>query len=614
MDTLENVDPQAQTVSGEGWDNNSPINADELPEQVDVIDEAKVNSYINLSEEELVEKVKELVANPGESYLAIKSEVEAIKQSFYRIINHKKEVAKEAFVAEGNEEADFVAPENANEQAFKDILTKYREKRQAEIQREEAVKEANLSRKKDITLRLKELIESPEDCGKKVPAFQKLQEEWKSVGQVPATEVNKTRENYQALVETFYDNLKMDNELREYDFKKNLEMKTKLCELAEKLDEEADVVAAFKKLQSLHEEWSNQGPVAKDMREAIWTRFKAASTVINKKHNEFFDKLRAAANENLEKKTAICEKIEAIKFDNLNSFKEWQDKGNAIVELQKEWKTIGFAPKKFNTSIYTRFRAACDAFFNAKAEYFKSAKAVFSDNLSKKVALCEQAEALKDSTDWKETTDKLVELQKEWKTIGPVAKKQSDAVWKRFISACDAFFDAKNKNFKDKRSAEQTNLEQKKTVIEQIQTLDVVSDPAAAAEQLRALSEQFNSIGHVPLKDKDATYKAFKLAVEEKSDALNIKLRDGGNRRSNNNHKGGNHGNADNQPKSEAQRLLKQKAALESEVVTYQNNMGFLAASKNASSLKDNIEKKIADMKSEIAKINAKLKALNEND
>ncbi len=614
MDTLENVDPQAQTVSGEGWDNNSPINADELPEQVDVIDEAKVNSYINLSEEELVEKVKELVANPGESYLAIKSEVEAIKQSFYRIINHKKEVAKEAFVAEGNEEADFVAPENANEQAFKDILTKYREKRQAEIQREEAVKEANLSRKKDITLRLKELIESPEDCGKKVPAFQKLQEEWKSVGQVPATEVNKTRENYQALVETFYDNLKMDNELREYDFKKNLEMKTKLCELAEKLDEEADVVAAFKKLQSLHEEWSNQGPVAKDMREAIWTRFKAASTVINKKHNEFFDKLRAAANENLEKKTAICEKIEAIKFDNLNSFKEWQDKGNAIVELQKEWKTIGFAPKKFNTSIYTRFRAACDAFFNAKAEYFKSAKAVFSDNLSKKVALCEQAEALKDSTDWKETTDKLVELQKEWKTIGPVAKKQSDAVWKRFISACDAFFDAKNKNFKDKRSAEQTNLEQKKTVIEQIQTLDVVSDPAAAAEQLRALSEQFNSIGHVPLKDKDATYKAFKLAVEEKSDALNIKLRDGGNRRNNNNHKGGNHGNADNQPKSEAQRLLKQKAALESEVVTYQNNMGFLAASKNASSLKDNIEKKIADMKSEIAKINAKLKALNEND
>ncbi|MCQ2191439.1 MAG: DUF349 domain-containing protein [Paludibacteraceae bacterium] len=614
MDTLENVDPQAQTVSGEGWDNNSPINADELPEQVDVIDEAKVNSYINLSEEELVEKVKELVANPGESYLAIKSEVEAIKQSFYRIINHKKEVAKEAFVAEGNEEADFVAPENSNEQAFKDILTKYREKRQAEIQREEAVKEANLSRKKDITLRLKELIESPEDCGKKVPAFQKLQEEWKSVGQVPATEVNKTRENYQALVETFYDNLKMDNELREYDFKKNLEMKTKLCELAEKLDEEADVVAAFKKLQSLHEEWSNQGPVAKDMREAIWTRFKAASTVINKKHNEFFDKLRAAANENLEKKTAICEKIEAIKFDNLNSFKEWQDKGNAIVELQKEWKTIGFAPKKFNTSIYTRFRAACDAFFNAKAEYFKSAKAVFSDNLSKKVALCEQAEALKDSTDWKETTDKLVELQKEWKTIGPVAKKQSDAVWKRFISACDAFFDAKNKNFKDKRSAEQTNLEQKKTVIEQIQTLDVVSDPAAAAEQLRALSEQFNSIGHVPLKDKDATYKAFKLAVEEKSDALNIKLRDGGNRRNNNNHKGGNHGNADNQPKSEAQRLLKQKAALESEVVTYQNNMGFLAASKNASSLKDNIEKKIADMKSEIAKINAKLKALNEND
>ncbi len=611
MDTLENVDPKQQAAVSEDWVNTSSINADELPEQVAVVDESKVNSYINLSEEQLVAKLKDLVANPTDSYLAIKSDVEAIKQSFYRLLNHRKDAEREAFVANGGDEADFSASADANEQALKDILATYKDKRQAEIQREEALKEANLSRKKDIILRLKELIEAPEDCGKKVPAFQKLQDEWKAVGQVPATEVSKTRENYQTLVETFYDNLKMDNELREYDFRKNLEIKVKLCEAAEKLASETDVVAAFRKLQSLHEEWSNQGPVAKDMREQIWTRFKAASTVINKMHNEYFDKLRAAANENLEKKTAICEKIEAIKFNELNSFKEWQEQSNVIVELQKEWRTIGFAPKKFNNSIFTRFRAACDAFFNAKSEFFKSTKAVFSENLAKKIALCEQAEALKDSTDWKATGEKLVELQKEWKTIGSVAKKQSDAVWKRFISACDAFFEAKNKNFKEKRTSEQANLEQKKNIIEQIQTLDVVSDPSAAAEQLRALSDQFNSTGHVPVKDKDAIYKAFHLAVEEKSDALNIKLR-GGNSSSHRSNKGTGRG-SDNQPKNEAQRLLKMKAALESEVNTYLNNMGFLARSKGASSLISSIEKKVEEKKAEIEKISAKLKELDNN-
>lgn len=611
MDTLENVDPKQQAAVSEDWVNTSSINADELPEQVAVVDESKVNSYINLSEEQLVAKLKDLVANPTDSYLAIKSDVEAIKQSFYRLLNHRKDAEREAFVANGGDEADFSASADANEQALKDILATYKDKRQAEIQREEALKEANLSRKKDIILRLKELIEAPEDCGKKVPAFQKLQDEWKAVGQVPATEVSKTRENYQTLVETFYDNLKMDNELREYDFRKNLEIKVKLCEAAEKLASETDVVAAFRKLQSLHEEWSNQGPVAKDMREQIWTRFKAASTVINKMHNEYFDKLRAAANENLEKKTAICEKIEAIKFNELNSFKEWQEQSNVIVELQKEWRTIGFAPKKFNNSIFTRFRAACDAFFNAKSEFFKSTKAVFSENLAKKIALCEQAEALKDSTDWKATGEKLVELQKEWKTIGSVAKKQSDAVWKRFISACDAFFEAKNKNFKEKRTSEQANLEQKKSIIEQIQTLDVVSDPSAAAEQLRALSDQFNSTGHVPVKDKDAIYKAFHLAVEEKSDALNIKLR-GGNSSSHRSNKGAGRG-SDNQPKNEAQRLLKMKAALESEVNTYLNNMGFLARSKGASSLISSIEKKVEEKKAEIEKISAKLKELDNN-
>lgn len=611
MDTLENVDPQQQAAATDEVVGNSPINPDELPEQVEV-DDAKVNSYINLSEEELVAKVQELVKNPGDSYISIKSDVEAVKQSFYRILNRKKDAAREAFVADGGQEADFVPEVDPNEQAMKDALNLYKEKRAAEIQREEAEKEANLSRKKDIILRLKQLLDDPEDCGRKFPAFKKIQDEWKAVGQVPATELNKTRENFQALVEKFYDDLKVGNELREYDFKKNLDAKTKLCEQAEALAVEQDVVAAFKKLQLLHEDWSNVGPVSKDLRESIWVRFKTASTLINKRHNEFFDKLRAAANENLEKKTAICEKIEAVKTDGLKSFKDWQDKSNEIVELQKEWRTIGFAPKKFNTSIYTRFRAACDTFFNAKAEFFKATKSVFSENLTKKTALCEQAEALKDSTDWKETAEKLVELQKEWKTIGPVARKQSDAVWKRFVSACDAFFEAKNKNFKDKRSEEQANLEKKKTLIEQVQTLDTASDPAAATEQLEALTEQFNAIGHVPVKEKDAIYKAFRLAVDEKRDALGVK--NGGARRGNPRKGGAPRDNKGNAPKSEAQRLMNQKASLESEMKTYKNNIGFLAASKSASSLKDSIEKKIAGLQAEIEKINEKLAALNNND
>ncbi|MBQ0029487.1 MAG: DUF349 domain-containing protein [Bacteroidales bacterium] len=613
MDIKENVEPQMendvnvdQNISEIATiDSIDAVNDDELSEIAEL--KNATSAYATLSETELVAKANELVQHPNGSYKDLKGDILAIKQLFYKIINQNKEEAKEAFVAEGGNAEDFVAAENPNEAAFKAVLSEYKEKKLSELQHEEKIKADNLAKKKDLLLRLKELIDNPEDFGKKVPAFSALKEEWMSIGPVTSSEVSKMRENFSVLVETFYDNLKINNELREYDFKKNLEAKTKICEEAEALSEVSDVVSAFKQLQKLHEEWSNLGPVAKDLRESIWLRFKSASTLINKKHNDYFDQLRAAAMANYEKKSAICEKIESIKTNEISSLKEWQDKSEEVKTLQSEWKTIGFAPKKFNNSIYLRFREACDAFFNAKNEFVKSAKSVMADNLAKKISLCEQAEALKDSTDWKNTAEKLVELQKEWKTIGPLAKKQSDAVWTRFVSACDAFFNAKKKDFDAKKSEskaraseEHKNLAAKREIIEQIQILDVTANLEEAQTKLSQLKADFMAIGHVPFKLKDEVYDAYRHALEEKEDALHIKVKNASKKTNNRQ----NHKNVD--PMTE---LLKKKQNLEAEVLTYENNMGFLASSKAASSLKNEIEKRIADKKAQIAEINEKIKA-----
>jgi hypothetical protein len=594
MDILEQNDSQLQPNAAENVEATVlPSGEPEKVSDKDVDDnnpdEDAIDKMKDLTKEELIEKAREIVASAENPDSESRGEIEAVKHNFYRIINQEKEDAKSKFIAEGGRESDFDPVVDTLELAFKDILTEYKKKRQAEFEREETEKQNNLDKKKNLILALGQLIENTDDFGKKVPAFQKLQQEWKSIGMVPATDVAKIRETYQGLVETFYDGLKINNEMRDYDFKKNLEAKTKLCESAEALDAETDVVNAFKKLQLLHEEWGELGPVAKDLRETIWNRFKAASTVINKKHAEFFNKLRAAETDNLAKKTEICEKIEAIDFSKLASFKEWQDQSKVIIDLQGEWRKVGFAPKKFNTTIYERFRAACDKFFNAKGEYFKSVKANFADNLAKKVALCEQAEALKDNTDWKETTEKLVELQKEWKTIGSVSKKQSDLVWKRFISACDAFFDAKSKQFKERKSEEQVNLDKKKELIEKIQTLDTATDTQAAADTLRALIKEWNAVGHVPFKEKDALYKSYKAAIDEKFDVLNMKVSSSPR----------NSSRSVSDSKSDGSKLARLKAS----IATYENNIGFLASSKSSSALKDVIEKKIAEMRKEIAQI-----------
>ena len=422
-----------------------------------------------LSKEEILEKLTGLVGAAADT---TRNEVEALKQAYYKIHRSEVDELKKAFLTAGGEEKDFVAPEDETESKIKELLNVYKEKRAAILAEEERVKAANYALKLQLIDQLKALTESQEDFNKLYNDFKDIQQRWKEVKAVPQEHVSELWKNYQIYSEKFYDIIKINNQFRDYDFKKNLEMKTALCETVEKLQTEPDVVSAFHQLQKLHQQWREIGPVAKELREDLWSRFKAASTIINKRHQEHFEGLKAKEQENLEAKTAICEQIENIDFQALKSFKDWEEKNKEVIALQDKWKTIGFAPKKSNVKIFERFRAACDVYFNRKSEFYKNIKDEMEKNLELKKALCEKAEALKDSTDWKSTTEKMIALQKEWKTIGSVARKHSDAVWKRFISACDYFFEQKNKNASSQKSVEQTNLAAKKALIEKINTLD----------------------------------------------------------------------------------------------------------------------------------------------
>lgn len=607
MDTLDQNDSQ-QLSAGSSVD--AVVNSETVSDNNKFAEEATSSDSVNnslssLSLNELIVKTQSLLSENVDNYLKIKNDVEDIKHAFYSNLNHEKDAELEKFVAEGGNKVDFVPAQSSEELQFKNILADFKTKRQNEIAKADAERERNLQLKKDLILQLNALIANPDDFGKKMADFRAIQTQWKSIGAVPAVNNNEIRDNFQSLVETFYDNLKIDNELRDYDFKKNLEEKTKICEEAEKLDAESDVIVAFRKLQTLHEHWAEIGPVSKTLREEIWLRFKNASSLINKKHAEHFIKLKEAEEDNFKKKSDICEKIEAVDTTVLSSSKDWQVQSDAIIELQKEWKTIGFAPKKFNTVVYERFRAACDKFFAAKSEFFKVLRNDFNDNLAKKIVLCEQAEALKDSTSWKETTDKLVKLQADWKTIGAVPHKQSDAVWKRFVTACDAFFDAKSKVFKDRKAEEKQNLQNKLSVIDKIQTFELGADAQAAADQLNAFVQEWNNIGFVPFKDKDTLYKSYRTALDEKVDMLRskgISFRTGGERRS------------VASSMSDASRLQRDKSKLLSDISTYENNIGFLGNSKSASSLVESVKAKIAEMKAKISDIDSQIKALKEKE
>ena len=561
-----------------------------------------------LSKEEILEKLTGLV---GAAADATRNEVEALKQAYYKIHRSEVDELKKAFLTAGGEEKDFVAPEDETESKIKELLNVYKEKRAAILAEEERVKAANYALKLQLIDQLKALTESQEDFNKLYNDFKDIQQRWKEVKAVPQEHVSELWKNYQTYSEMFYDIIKINNQFRDYDFKKNLEMKTALCETVEKLQTEPDVISAFHQLQKLHQQWREIGPVAKELREDLWSRFKAASTIINKRHQEHFEGLKAKEQENLEAKTAICEQIENIDFPALKSFKDWEEKNKEVIALQDKWKTIGFAPKKSNVKIFERFRAACDVYFNRKSEFYKNIKDEMEKNLALKKALCEKAEALKDSTDWKATADKLMQIQKEWKTIGAVPKKHSESLWQRFIGACDYFFEQKGKNTASQRGEEKENLQKKEQVIEKLKALLESDEEENKQDAVRELMREWNEIGFVPFKEKDKIYKAYHETVDQLFKALNMSAA----RRRLDNFKN----NLKNDAKEGGQGLSRERERLvrayenkRSEIKTYENNLGFLTcSSKKGSNLLNEMNKKMEKLKDELNLIGEKIAAID---
>ena len=604
-EVVTNETPEAEVVAEE-TSAEAEVSTDETAAGDDVATAAG-----KLSKEEILEKLTGLVAAAAD---ATRNEVEALKQAYYKIHRSEVDELKKAFLEDGGEEKDFVAPEDETENKIKDLLAVYKEKRAAILAEEERVKAANYALKLQLIDQLKALTESQEDFNKLYNDFKDIQQRWKEVKAVPQEHVSELWKNYQIYSEKFYDIIKINNQFRDYDFKKNLELKTALCETVEKLQTEPDVVSAFHQLQKLHQQWREIGPVAKELREDLWARFKAASTIINKRHQEHFEGLKAKEQENLEAKTAICEQIEGIDYSALKSFKDWEEKNKEVISLQEKWKTIGFAPKKSNVKIFERFRAACDVYFNRKSEFYKGIKEEMEKNLELKKALCEKAEALKDSTEWKSTTEKMIALQKEWKTIGSVARKHSDAIWKRFISACDYFFEQKNKNVSSQKSVEQTNLAAKKALIEKINAIEETNHDEALAT-LKGLMAEWNTIGHVPFKEKDKIYKEYHEAVDKQFDRLKVDQNDHKMQTFRNNlsdMSGGERGKG--KLYGEREKLMRMFERMKNELQTYENNIGFLSiSSKGGGGLVKEMERKIEKLKDEMALIVKKIDAIDEN-
>ncbi len=576
----------------------------------EIVSKKPVESVLKLTKEEILAKLKEVVADVEN---VAKPEIDGLKQSFYKLHNAEQDAARKLFIENGGAAENFVPQTDCVEEEFKNIMSVIKEKRSALTAELEKQKEMNLQVKLSIIEELKELVESPDDANKSYTEFKKLQQQWNEVKLVPQAKVNELWKNYQLYVEKFYDLLKLNNEFREYDFKKNLEIKTHLCEAAEKLADEEDVVSAFHQLQKLHQEFRDTGPVAKELRDEIWARFKAASTTVNRRHQQHFEALKEVEQHNLDQKTVICEIIEAIDYKELTSFASWESKTQKVIALQNKWKTIGFAPQKMNVKIFERFRKACDEFFRKKGEFFKSLKEGMNENLEKKRALCEKAEALKDSTDWKATADELTKLQKEWKTIGPVAKKYSDAVWKRFISTCDYFFEQKNKATSSQRSVEQENLEKKKAIIEKLNAIDDQMNTEEATQLVRDLMKEWNGVGHVPFKEKDRIYKQYHSQVDKLFERFNISA----SNKKLSNFKSTISSIQEGSPQAlyrEREKLVRAFDNMKNELQTYENNLGFLTtSSKKGNSLLTEINRKVEKLKADIELVKEKIKVVDEN-
>ena len=570
-------------------------------------EEAPEPKKVYKTKKEVIERLKEIANNDDDPQ---KDEVEYLKTTFYKLHFAEREADMKAYIEAGGDPEGYKVTPDEDENEFKAEMSVIKEKRAKIFLEQERLKQENLKKKLDIIDKIKAMATSPEEANKSYQDFKKLQQEWKDIKLVPAEKANELWRNYQLYVEQYYDLLKLNNEAREYDFKKNLEIKTHLCEAAEKLADESDVISAFHQLQKLHQEYRETGPVAKELREEMWTRFKAASTVINKRHQQHFEELRSKEEDNLAKKTALCEKVEEIAKEEVKNAGDWDKKTKEIIAIQAEWKTIGFAPQKMNVKIFERFRSACDDFFGRKAEFFKDLKQKFSENAEKKKALVEQAQALQDSTDWKATSDKLVALQKEWKTIGMVPKKLGDKLWNDFLEACNKFFAARNAANAGVHNEERANLEKKRSIIEQLRNF-TAEGVENVQEKIQQLVDEYNAVGHVPYKEKDNIYNEYHAVLDKLYKELNISS----SRRKLDSFRS----NLKNVAKrgedaldNERGRLMRRYDQLRQEIQTYENNLGFLtASSKKGNSLVDEMNRKVQKLKDDMELVKQKIKAID---
>lgn len=575
-------------------------------ETPEVSEESSTN-FAQMDKSQLLEALQQLALRPVQE---VKDEVARVRAAFLAVRKEEQAKEKQQFLEKGNEEAAFAPMTDEVEEQFKSVYAEIKEKKAAYNAQQEALKQENLQKKLEIISKITEIAADADNVNRQYNTVKQLQQDFKAIGEVPSENDTEVWKAYQVAVERFYDLLKMNKELRDYDFKKNLEQKQALCAEAEALDEESDIVEAFKKLQALHNTWREIGPVSKEIREELWTRFKNASAVINKKYQAFFEERKLNEKKNADGKEALCVRIEAIGTDDLKTYAAWDEATKAIIALQEEWKTFGFASRKVNADLFARFRKSCDDFFEKKAAFFKKMKEELAANLAKKIELCEKAEALKDSTDWKATTDALVALQKEWKTVGPVVKKHSDAVWKRFIAACDAFFEEKKKQNVNIHSVEHENLKQKKEIIAQIKAIFEDENKDDAPAKVRQLMKQWQEVGHVPYKEKDKIYAEYKALIDKAFEELDMKA---------NKARMANFANSikqmgdSNKVYHERERLVRAYEMKSQELKTYENNFGFFnAQSKSGNSLLKEMERKIAKIKDEISILEQKIKMIDE--
>lgn len=607
----ENLNPESPVENTSEIANNEQISQSTTVQPEITTTEASLPKPLQLTKEEVIEKLKNFASQEG---VPSRAEVEALKQAYYKIRLADVEAQKQAYIEAGNDLESFVPTADPSEDVLKVFLNDIKEKRAQVIAAEDTLKEENYQKKLAIIDDIKKLTESSDDFNKLYKEFKDLQQKWNDITLLPQAKVKDLWKSYQIYSEKFYDLIKINNEFRDYDFKKNLELKTGLCESVEKLLEEVDAVSAFHQLQNFHNQWREIGPVSKDLREELWNRFKNASTEINKRYQSHFEGLKGKEEENLIQKTAICDTLKAINYADLKSFKDWDEKSKEVIELQAKWKTIGFVPRKVNSQIFEEFRGLCDTFFEKKSEFFRGIKDDMDTNLEKKKALCERANALKDSTDWKKTADELIAIQKEWKTIGAVSRKYSDAIWKEFVTACDYFFEQKKKNESSHKEEETANLVKKKAIIDQIKGLDSASDASDIIGKVKALVEEWHSVGFVPFREKDKIYKEFHDAVDAHYDRLKIDKTERRMEAFKSNMKEAS--KSDNPRKvlyRERDHLVHQYNKLKNDLQTYENNMSFLSiSSKSAGGLLKDVNNKIESLKSEMELIEKKVEAVDE--